>query len=470
MSFTIRPYRRGGWEVDIVITYPNGEKHRERRKAPVDSKSAAKRWAKERELFLLQLGRPPRRGENIDTPPEEVPTVPTFAEFVPRYLEYVKANRQKPSTRKAKQTICRCHLIPVFGHLRLNEIGPADVERLKARHANHSAKTLNNALSIFNSILACAVALGVLEASPVRARWVKTTLPSMPFYDFDEFERLCASARRLSEQHELIVLLGGCAGLRCGEIRALRWSSIDFARGFLTVERAYSLDEVLVPKGNKIRMEIGSLPTPIDQLERTLLKLQMEEQALVHESDKASKARLIETKREIAEFKEQRDAMRAQWMNEKEIIGQLRDLSPKVEELRLESERAKRRGELGKAAEIEYGRIPEVEKEIARLGARARDNKLTLEELSGGTFTISNGGVYGSMLSTPILNPPQSGILGLHNIVERPVAVNGAVEIRPIMYLALSYDHRLVDGREAVQFLVHIKDRIEAPERLMLEV
>ncbi len=112
----------------------------------------------------------------------------------------------------------------------------------------------------------------------------------------------------------------------------------------------------------------------------------------------------------------------------------------------------------------------EVEKEIGRLGTRARDNKLTLDELSGGTFTISNGGVYGSMLSTPILNPPQSGILGLHNVVERPVAINGAVEIRPIMYLALGYDHRLVDGRDAVQFLVHIKDRIEAPERLMLEV
>jgi len=112
----------------------------------------------------------------------------------------------------------------------------------------------------------------------------------------------------------------------------------------------------------------------------------------------------------------------------------------------------------------------EVEKEIGRLGARARDNKLTLEELSGGTFTISNGGVYGSMLSTPILNPPQTGILGLHNVVDRPVAINGQVEIRPVMYLALSYDHRLVDGREAVQFLVHIKERIEAPERLLLEV
>ena len=112
----------------------------------------------------------------------------------------------------------------------------------------------------------------------------------------------------------------------------------------------------------------------------------------------------------------------------------------------------------------------EVEKEIGRLGTRARDNKLTLDELTGGTFTISNGGVYGSMLSTPILNPPQSGILGLHNIVERPVAINNAVEIRPIMYLGLSYDHRLVDGREAVQFLVHIKECIESPERLMLEI
>jgi len=112
----------------------------------------------------------------------------------------------------------------------------------------------------------------------------------------------------------------------------------------------------------------------------------------------------------------------------------------------------------------------DIEKEIARLAVRARENKLTLDELSGGTFTISNGGIYGSMLSTPILNPPQTGILGLHNVVERPVAVNGQVEIRPVMYLALSYDHRLVDGREAVQFLVHVKERVEAPERLLLDV
>jgi 2-oxoglutarate dehydrogenase E2 component (dihydrolipoamide succinyltransferase) len=90
--------------------------------------------------------------------------------------------------------------------------------------------------------------------------------------------------------------------------------------------------------------------------------------------------------------------------------------------------------------------------------------------LEGGTFSISNGGVYGSLLSTPILNPPQTGILGLHNIVDRPVAVDGKVEIRPVMYVALSYDHRLIDGREAVQFLIRVKQLVERPERLLLEV
>jgi 2-oxoglutarate dehydrogenase E2 component (dihydrolipoamide succinyltransferase) len=112
----------------------------------------------------------------------------------------------------------------------------------------------------------------------------------------------------------------------------------------------------------------------------------------------------------------------------------------------------------------------EVESAIADLAARARDNKLGLKELEGGTFTISNGGVYGSLLSTPILNPPQSGILGLHAIQKRAVVVGDAVVVRPMMYLALSYDHRLVDGREAVQFLVRVKECVEDPERLLLEV
>jgi len=114
--------------------------------------------------------------------------------------------------------------------------------------------------------------------------------------------------------------------------------------------------------------------------------------------------------------------------------------------------------------------LAEIEGKIAELGRRARDGKLAIEELIGGTFTISNGGVYGSLMSTPILNTPQSGILGMHKIQQRPMAVDGKVEIRPMMYLALSYDHRIIDGREAVTFLVRMKDCLEDPQRLILEV
>ncbi len=112
----------------------------------------------------------------------------------------------------------------------------------------------------------------------------------------------------------------------------------------------------------------------------------------------------------------------------------------------------------------------EIEKEVARLAGKARENKLSIEEMTGGTFTITNGGVFGSMLSTPILNIPQAAILGMHNIVERPVAENGQVVIRPVMYLALSYDHRIIDGRESVSFLVRVKQLLEDPSRLLLEI
>jgi 2-oxoglutarate dehydrogenase E2 component (dihydrolipoamide succinyltransferase) len=112
----------------------------------------------------------------------------------------------------------------------------------------------------------------------------------------------------------------------------------------------------------------------------------------------------------------------------------------------------------------------QIEKEIGRLAARGRDGKLSIEEMTGGTFSITNGGVFGSMLSTPILNPPQSAILGMHNIVQRPMAVDGEVVIRPVMYLALSYDHRIVDGRESVSFLVRVKELLEDPGRLLLEI
>ncbi|KAI7527852.1 hypothetical protein KC319_g20473, partial [Hortaea werneckii] len=109
-----------------------------------------------------------------------------------------------------------------------------------------------------------------------------------------------------------------------------------------------------------------------------------------------------------------------------------------------------------------------IEKSIADLGKKARDNKLTIEDMAGGTFTISNGGVFGSLMGTPIINLPQTAVLGLHAIKEKPVAINGQVEIRPMMYLALTYDHRILDGREAVTFLVKIKEYIEDPAKMLL--
>ena len=114
--------------------------------------------------------------------------------------------------------------------------------------------------------------------------------------------------------------------------------------------------------------------------------------------------------------------------------------------------------------------IPQIELEIGKLAKRARENKLSVEEMTGGTFSITNGGVFGSMLSTPIINPPQSAILGMHNVVERPVALNGQVVIRPVMYLALSYDHRIIDGRESVSFLFKVKEYLENPARILLGV
>ncbi len=112
----------------------------------------------------------------------------------------------------------------------------------------------------------------------------------------------------------------------------------------------------------------------------------------------------------------------------------------------------------------------DIEKNIGKLGEKARDGKITIDDLQGGTFTITNGGIYGSMLSTPILNPPQSAVLGMHNIIQRPIVVDGNVEVRPIMYLALSYDHRIIDGKEAVSFLKIVKDSLEQPKRLFLNI
>lgn len=251
MSFIIRPFRTGGWEVDIMLTLPNGQKFRERRKSPSGSKSATKRWAQEREAFLLQHG-PQRRGKKTDEE-ETVRHVPTIAEFVPMYLDSARADRQKPGTLLAKVLICQNHLIPQLGNVRLDEITEGHVERLKLSLHDHSPKTVNNILAVLNTILKVAVTKSVLDEVPLQIKWLKTMLPKMPFYDFDEYDRLRAAAWKIDPRCALIVLLAGDAGLRCGEIRALLWSSVNFVNDLITVERAYSLDQVLAPKSGKIR-------------------------------------------------------------------------------------------------------------------------------------------------------------------------------------------------------------------------
>lgn len=120
--------------------------------------------------------------------------------------------------------------------------------------------------------------------------------------------------------------------------------------------------------------------------------------------------------------------------------------------------------------DCDHKSIAEIEKSIADYGRRARDGQLKIDEMQGGTFTITNGGIYGSLMSTPILNAPQSGILGMHKIQERPMVVGGKIEVRPMMYLALSYDHRVIDGKEAVTFLVRVKESLEDPARLVLDL
>jgi len=165
----------------------------------------------------------------------------------------------------------------------------------------------------------------------------------------------------------------------------------------------------------------------------------------------------------------------------KAVIGALHDFPNLNAEIRGDEIIQKHYYDIGIAVGAEGGLVVPVvrdadrksfaglEREIAELAEKARNNTLTLEDLRGGTFTITNGGVFGSLLSTPILSPPQVGILGMHRIQQRPVALDGQVVIRPMMYLALTYDHRLVDGREAVQFLVRIKDLVEDPTSLLLD-
>jgi len=229
MSVTIRPYRRGGWEVDIRVVTPDGTREfRVRKRAPVSSRSAAARWAEGRERVLFErLMKPPQD----NAPPKEVPTL---REFVSRFLDgHPRANRQKPSGIAAKEMILRVHLVPALGHKRLDAIKSEDVQHLKGRLSTKAAKTVNNILTVLNVLLKKAVDWDVIDRMPCAVTLLPVPKTSMSFYDFDEYERLVAATSSVDATAHLIVLLGGEAGLRCGEMIALEWRDVDLGKRHL---------------------------------------------------------------------------------------------------------------------------------------------------------------------------------------------------------------------------------------------
>jgi integrase len=243
MSVKVRAYKRGGWEVDIVVRLPSGEEVRERRKSPTTSKSASLRWGQERERVLL-----------FERPPEPEKEVPTFKEFTPRYMsDYVRANRLKPSTVESQESILRVHLADRFDDRRLDRITDEDVQRLKGDLAKRSAKTANNVLSVLNTVLKAAVTWKVIDAMPCTIRLLKIADTDAAFYDFDVYEGLVGAAAALDPRIHLVVLLGGEAGLRLSEIIALEWPDIDRQRKSLTVRRSEWNGQVSLPKGGRPR-------------------------------------------------------------------------------------------------------------------------------------------------------------------------------------------------------------------------
>jgi integrase len=249
MSVKVRAYRRGGWEVDIRLELPDRREVRERRKSPVSSRTGSKRWGEKRERELFEEHSKPK----VDTP-EERKEVPTLEEFAPRFLEnYAKANRQKPSGIAAKETILRVHLIPLMGSKRLNEVGNEDVQRLKAHLASKSSKTINNVLTVLNTLLKVSVEWQVIQHVPCTVKLLRTTYREARFHDFDEYQRLISAAKNLDIQAHLVTLLGGDAGLRCGEMMALQWADIELDQRRLHVRRSDWKGNVTEPKGWKSR-------------------------------------------------------------------------------------------------------------------------------------------------------------------------------------------------------------------------
>jgi len=243
MSVKVRPYRRGGWEVDIRWRAASGRLLRERRQVSVTSKTAAQRWGEARERELLMRG--------PEQPKKEVPTLETFA---PRFIEgYARANRQKPSGIAGKESILRIHLIPQLGAKKLDAITNEAVQLLKSRLRTKAPKTVNNVLTVLNTLLKTAMHWAVIDQVPCVIRLLPTPQGSAGFHDFEAYERLVAAAKGLDARTYLIALLGGEAGLRCGEMMALEWPDVDLQKSQMCVERSDWKGQVTSTKGGRLR-------------------------------------------------------------------------------------------------------------------------------------------------------------------------------------------------------------------------
>jgi len=245
MSVTVRPYRGStkAWDVDVRFRLPNGQPYRKRLKAPVASKSGAYRWGQDHERHVLQHG-----------PAEPKKEAPTLQAFASRFINGdARANRQKPSGIAAKQTILDVHLIPAFGGRTLDSITNEDVQRLKERLREKKPKTVNNVLAVLSVLLKKAVEWDVIDRVPCTIRLLKVPKTTMGFYDFEEYERLVEAAISLGQAAHVIVLLGGQAGLRCGEMIGLEWGDVDHTRGQLCIQRSEWRGHVTVPKGGRLR-------------------------------------------------------------------------------------------------------------------------------------------------------------------------------------------------------------------------
>lgn len=229
--------------MDIRLKLPDGTRFRERTRITTSSKSAAQRWAQDRERHLLQHGPPQPRKE-----------VPTLNEFAPRFLDgHARANQHKASGIHAKNLILRVHLQPMLGHKRLDAVSTEDVQRLKAQLKGKASKTVNNILTVLNTLLRKAVEWGVIDRMSCTIKLLKVAKSAVSFYDFDEYERLVDEARATDVRTYLIVLLAGEAGLRSGEIVALEWGDLDSAKRLLCVQRNEWEGQVDSTKGGRLR-------------------------------------------------------------------------------------------------------------------------------------------------------------------------------------------------------------------------